>query len=281
MRENRRAAAAFPQQQQQQSHQAGFDLQDQSSAPSVARTTRNAAFSHTGSKPHLFQPFTVNTSDRDVERDDSDFDDDDDDDDPILASIRERRLHEMMRQAQHQNQAAAANASRGLGDYRTIAQDEFLPECLQTNSAYVAIHFFHDQFERCKIMDHHLRIVAKRFATCKFLRINAEKAPFFVQKLQIRTLPTLLVLNDGQVVDRLIGFEGLSSSTNDPDQWRTSQLQMWLSTTGAIVYHPSNSDSSDDDEDVDAVEHESNKAKKRLQVHRASLYARTEDKEDW
>lgn len=187
---------------------------------------------------------------------DSDSDFDDDDDDPILSEIRERRMQEIKLARQLHNH----NLSRGHGEIRTISQDEFLPECLQQGTAatsrYVAVHFFHAEFERCKIMDHHLRQVAAVHVSCKFLRIDAEKAPFFVQRLNVRTLPTLLVFEKGQVVDRLVGFEGLvSPQASDPDQWKTSQLEAWLARTGAIDYDATkrgnDSDNDDDSDDED------------------------------
>lgn len=39
---------------------------------------------------------------------------------------------------------------------------------------------------RCKVMDMRLGELAPRHLETKFLRIDAEKAPFFVQKLQVR-----------------------------------------------------------------------------------------------
>jgi thiol-disulfide isomerase/thioredoxin len=130
------------------------------------------------------------------EGDSSDDDDEDwlnDDSDPDLQDIRQARIQQLKQsQAKH-----AENMAKGHGQYRTITQDEFLPEC--TSSEYVAVHFFHDEFERCKIMDHHLKQIAPQHSACKFLRISAEKAPFFVHKLQIKTLPTLLVFHDGNV----------------------------------------------------------------------------------
>lgn len=38
---------------------------------------------------------------------------------------------------------------------------------------------------RCKVMDMRLGELAPRHLETKFLRIDAEKAPFFVQKLQV------------------------------------------------------------------------------------------------
>jgi len=78
----------------------------------------------------------------------------------------------------------AENQAKGHGSMRLITQDEFLTEV--TGSKFVAVHFFHREFERCKIMDHHLELIAPLHFECKFLRIDAEKCPFFIQKLQIQ-----------------------------------------------------------------------------------------------
>jgi len=172
----------------------------------------------------------------DKSEDESDSDDDyddllEEDEDPALEAIRQKRIAEM-RQAQQKH---AQNLALGHGEYRTIQQDDFLPECTG-GSEWVAIHFFHKEFERCNILDHHLRIIAPQHISCKFLRIDAEKAPFFVGKLQIKTLPALLVFQDGKAIDRLTGFEGLAKDPNEPDKWHTGRLQEWLASTGAIEY---------------------------------------------
>jgi hypothetical protein len=153
------------------------------------------------------------------------------DNDSELDQIRARRIEEM-KQAQIK---LAEQKSLGHGQLRTITQDEFLPECTGS-SEWVAVHFFHNDFERCKIMDHHLKLIAPLHLTCKFLRIDAEKSPFFVQKLQIKTLPTLIVFREGKAIQRLTGFEGLAKDPNEPDKWHTGKLQQWLAGTGAIEY---------------------------------------------
>jgi thiol-disulfide isomerase/thioredoxin len=170
--------------------------------------------------------------------DDDELDDEDEDeflkDDPELDIIRQRRLNQLReQQIQH-----ALHRSLGHGQLRTISQDEFLTECTG-QSLYVAVHFFHKDFERCKIMDHHLQIIATKYIQCKFLRIDAEKTPFFVDKLKVRTLPTLFVFKEGKVVERLTGFEGLVISEDEPDKWHTPSLEKWLHSTGAIRYSPS------------------------------------------
>jgi thiol-disulfide isomerase/thioredoxin len=179
----------------------------------------------------------------DDEDDDSDFDDDDDDldDDPALEAFRQKRLAEL-RQTQMK---LAENKAKGHGEVREISQDEFLPQC--TSSQYVAVHFYHKEFERCTIMDHHLKKIASQHLSCKFVRVNAEKAPFFVVKLKIQTLPTLVVFKDGKEVSRLVGFEDLADATSkDPDDFPTSRLGYWLEKSGAMEYE---GPQSDDDEE--------------------------------
>ena len=165
---------------------------------------------------------------------DEDSDDEWDDllnDDNELLAIRERRLREM----REKQMKAAEQKSLGHGEVRLISQDEFLPECTG-KSEYVAVHFFHKEFERCKIMDHHLKLIAPKHLSCKFLRMDAEKTPFFIHKLQVKTLPTLIVFREGKTVDRLTGFEGLVIDPSEPDKWHTGRLEAWLSHTGAIDY---------------------------------------------
>ena len=197
-------------------------------------------------QPHSDKDATaVEKKDKDKNDDDNnDSDDDDDldeydDDDEALEAFRQRRLAEL----KSMHQTVATNQGKGHGEVRTISQDEFLPEC--TGSQFVVVHFFHDDFDRCKIMDHHLKIMAPLHLSCKFIRINAEKAPFFVTKLAIQTLPTLLVFQDGKTIDRLTGFTGLSNSKN-PDQFSTSRLGQWLEQTGAIEYEGPESDDDND-----------------------------------
>jgi hypothetical protein len=158
---------------------------------------------------------------------------DDDLTDPVLEALRQRRLEEL----QQTYVKKAQDVARGHGQFRTISQDEFLPECTGS-SEHVAVHFFHSDFDRCKIMDYHLKLIAPIHTECKFIRIDAAKSPFFVAKLQIRTLPSLIVFRDGKAIDRLTGFDGFSNNPKDPDDWETGSLQAWLAGTGAIDYKP-------------------------------------------
>lgn len=192
-----------------------------------------------------------NDEDKEDDYDDSESDDefdyllDDHDEGKVMQAIREKRLREL--KMAHSKEAE--HKAKGHGEVRTISQDEFLSEC--TSSKFVVVHFFHKEFERCKIMDHHLKAIATnpQHLSCKFVRIDAEKAPFFVAKLKIKILPTVIVFKDGQSVERLLGFESLTASSsrraNDVDDFPTSRLGYWLESVGAIEY---DGPESDDDE---------------------------------
>jgi hypothetical protein len=68
-------------------------------------------------------------------------------------------------------------------------------------------------------MDFHLQQIAVQHSECKFVHIHATKAPFFVEKLKIKTLLTLLIFKNGKAVERLIGFDGVSvPGAKNPDE---------------------------------------------------------------
>jgi thiol-disulfide isomerase/thioredoxin len=227
------AYRAAEQQQQQQQHSVA-DMQNQKRLQVQHEKDQRVE----ELQRHMQQQFGDEYNDTNDNDSDADSDYDDLlDDDPVLDGIRQRRIQELRQLAV----TKASHLANGHGQYRTISQDEFLPECASTSSEYVAVHFFHREFQRCDIMDHHLKRIAEQHTTCKFVRMDAEKAPFFVTKLNIKTLPTVLVFRNGKTTDRLIGFEGLlPEDEKDPDTWETRRLQEWLSKTGAIDYKPSN-----------------------------------------
>ena len=54
-----------------------------------------------------------------------------------------------MSQLKQTHEARAENLAKGHGQFREIAQDEFLPEV--TGSSRVVAHFYHNDFQRCKV----------------------------------------------------------------------------------------------------------------------------------
>lgn len=103
---------------------------------------------------------------------------DDGDEDYELRLLREARL----KQIKDSHREKIDNLSRGHGQYRNITQDEFLAEV--TSSQRVICHFYHNDFPRCAIYDHHLSKLAARHVETKFIKIDAAKTPFFVEKVK-------------------------------------------------------------------------------------------------
>lgn len=147
-----------------------------------------------------------------------------DDDDPLMESIKARRIEQL----KAQQAAERINAAQGHGEYREIVEEEFLKEVC--GSVNVVVHFYHPEFFRCKIMDKHLRILANKHRGTKFVYLNAEKAPFFTQKLHIQILPAVFCFRDGIKGDMLFGFEQMGAK----DDFRTEVLEHWLGLAGAI-----------------------------------------------
>jgi len=106
-------------------------------------------------------------------------------------------------------------------------------------------------------MAHHLGKLAPRHVETKFVKINAEKAMFFVEKLTIRSLPTVALFFDGVCSNKIVGYQGLLDeeafgtselSIDDPkiDEWPTIRLARLLGSHGSI-----NKEAIVDDEDVE------------------------------
>lgn len=127
--------------------------------------------------------------------------------DPELEKLRQSRIASLKDTAS----AFKTHREAGHGDLREIVEEEFLKEV--TSASLVVVHFFHPEFETCKVMDKHLRDIAARALQTKFLRLNATKAAFFVAKLKVKTLPTLVYFKDGLAIARQIGYDGLRITT--------------------------------------------------------------------
>mmetsp|Transcript_30833 Transcript_30833/g.62495 ORF Transcript_30833/g.62495 Transcript_30833/m.62495 type:complete len:247 (-) Transcript_30833:85-825(-) len=163
---------------------------------------------------------------------------DDDDLDSDLAMIQQQRLREMKAEAQRLQEAQKA----GHGQYRDIEEGDFLQEV--TTSALAVCHFYHPEFQRCKIVDKHMTEVSRKYPSTKFIKLNAEKAPFFVTKLKIQVLPCIVMFKKGIAVDRIVGFEELGGV----DDFSQISLEKRLAEKQLITYKNDEYDSDEEDE---------------------------------
>merc|ERR1712150_441083 len=93
---------------------------------------------------------------------------------------------------------------------------------------------------RCKIVDKHLTELCKKHFEARFIRLNAEKAPFLTERLKIKVMPTILLVKDTNVCDRIIGFDDLGGSDNFPTsllEWRIAQNKI-INYSGDLTRPP-------------------------------------------
>ena len=181
-----------------------------------------------------------------------------DDEDAALRELREER----MKALRNEQRETIDQVSKGHGQLRDIVQDDFIQEV--TSSDRVIVHFYHRDFERCKVMDHHLRKLAQRHLETKFVRIDAEKTPFFTAKLIIETLPTVCCFMEGVCRGKIIGYDGLTEGLSEDklDEWPTIRLARWFGQNNVI----DNSKIVDDDGIEAAI-------KARLEAQRNSVFS--------
>lgn len=144
-----------------------------------------------------------------------------------LELLKEKRLA-ALRKAQQQKQEWL---SKGHGEYREIGSErDFFQEVKESEK--VVCHFYRDTTFRCKILDRHLAILAKKHLETKFLKLNVEKAPFLCERLRIKVIPTLALLRDGKTQDYIVGFTDLGNT----DDFTTETLEWRLGCSDVINY---------------------------------------------
>ncbi|PIA25074.1 hypothetical protein AQUCO_00800089v1 [Aquilegia coerulea] len=145
-------------------------------------------------------------------------------DDPELEKLHADRIAALKKEAEKRQ----ALKKQGHGEYREISEGDFLSEV--TGGEKVICHFYHREFYRCKIMDKHLKSLALRHIETKFIKLDAENAPFFVTKLGVQMLPCVIMFRKGVAVDRVVGFQDLGAK----DDFTTRTLERLLIKKGII-----------------------------------------------
>lgn len=141
--------------------------------------------------------------------------DESDDEDDEFLELRRMRLQNLK-----SNQEKEAEwRSKQHGEFREIGQDDFFNIVVREKggSELCCVHFYHKDFETCKVMDRRLSEIARTMLAVKFVKIDAERSPFLVERLRVTTLPCLLLFKKDVCVDRVLGFEGCVSAEGSLD----------------------------------------------------------------
>merc|ERR1711988_73612 len=144
-----------------------------------------------------------------------------------LQSLRKKRLQQMQKDAQLKKELAKI----GHGKYEEIADEkEFFATAKKSD--WMVCHFYRDATWRCEIVDKHLKLLAPKCFKTRFVKINAEKSPFLVERLKVFMLPTLACVVKGQVVDYVVGFDDMGGE----DDFPTEALAQRLASAGCVQY---------------------------------------------
>jgi len=141
-----------------------------------------------------------------------------------IEDIRRKRLEQMKSLAALKQKKMAS----GHGDYTMIEEKEFFD--VAKKSDRVVIHFWRESTWRCEIMDKHLRQLAQKHWKTRFVKINAEKAPYLAEKLHIWCLPSLVLCKDGKTDHTVVGFSEFATG----DEVSTEEMEATLATWGVI-----------------------------------------------
>ncbi|XP_011168600.2 thioredoxin domain-containing protein 9 [Solenopsis invicta] len=141
--------------------------------------------------------------------------------------IRAHRLNELKRmQKQKQDWLAL-----GHGEYAELYDEKEFFEVSKKSENIVCL-FYKDDSPRCKIVDHHFKILAKKHIEARFCKLNVERCPFLTERLRIKIIPTITLIVNGKTVGKLIGFTELGNC----DDFSTETLQCRLAQSGVINY---------------------------------------------
>jgi hypothetical protein len=148
-------------------------------------------------------------------------------DDHEMEEIRRKRI-EAMKTQQVQRAEWEKN---GHGSYTELADEkDFFEVCKK--SKHVVCHFYRESTFRCKIVDKHLEQLARAHIECKFVKINAEKAFFLVERLKVKMMPTLALIKENKPVDYIVGFNDLGNT----DDFDTEMLEWRIARADVIDY---------------------------------------------
>lgn len=144
-----------------------------------------------------------------------------------LEALRARRRQNMMKEQEKNRQLR----SFGHGQYDELPnQEEFFAAVKK--STQMVVHFYRGSTERCKIVDARIAELVPRFIKTRFCKIDAEKAPFLVERLNIFMMPTLLLVKDCATVHQIRGFDELGGT----DEFSADYLAYVLSGHGVCNY---------------------------------------------
>jgi thiol-disulfide isomerase/thioredoxin len=167
-------------------------------------------------------------------------------DDQALDALRAKRLQEMKHAAQQQQAYLAA----GHGSYKELAasQQDGRDMCQSFFEATKAsenlvVHFYRPTTAYCDVFHKLLDQLAKNHLETMFLRINVQDnetkaVSFLVERLNVRVMPTLVLIQKREMVHQIRGFDEFATGgNNNPEALTARELARVLRQHGVITWN--------------------------------------------
>lgn len=144
-----------------------------------------------------------------------------------LDQLRKNRIKELQKQEEQKR----IWLSNDHGKYEEIPEEKMFFDIIK-KSENVVLHFFRNSTPRCAIVDKHLKILAPKHIETRFVKFNAEKCPFLTEKLKIKTIPSIVLVQNTIMVDKIVGFTQLGNC----DDFSTETLEWRIAQNNIIKY---------------------------------------------
>ncbi|XP_060840985.1 thioredoxin domain-containing protein 9-like [Rhopalosiphum padi] len=144
-----------------------------------------------------------------------------------IENIREHRLQQMKKMIKQKEEWMA----KGHGEYEELSDEKSFFEKSKL-SPNMVLHFYKDGSTRCKIVDHHLKILCAQHLETRFVKLNVTRFPFLTERMKIRVIPTIVSIVDSISKDFIVGFTELGNC----DDFSTEMLEWRLARSQVIDY---------------------------------------------
>jgi hypothetical protein len=149
-------------------------------------------------------------------------------------ALRKKRMEAM--KADHKRKLELK--AKGHGEYSELFETKQFFAAAKESKLLVC-HFYRESTWRCKVVDKHLEILAKKHLPTRFVKMDITKNPYLAEKLNIIMLPTVSFIKDGKVLYSMIGFDDVGEKTEEGnlsgyDEFETERIERLMMDWGVI-----------------------------------------------
>lgn len=148
-------------------------------------------------------------------------------DDDELERLREHRVQQMKQRALKAQEMRA----KGHGEFTTLTDTKEFFDVMK-KSDKIVVHFFTPANTFCELVDGHLERIAKQHIETRFVRMNAEKSEYLVDKLGVWMIPCIALVKDQKVVKMVQGLDELGGT----DKFTTAFLAYFIGLHDVLKY---------------------------------------------